>query len=140
MVTNQTAAPGSESGAAAAGISPADYAPTTAAPVATPEDARVANWKLQHREVHEISVEISEGDVAKCWIKNPDRNVMAWCLTRTLNKQLLEAGEFLLINCWLGGDERCNPNSPAAFDPAVVAAALTAAQSLEMLASSSKKL
>jgi hypothetical protein len=142
MVENQTAAPGSESGAAGAGLSPADYGPASApaAPVAVAEDARVAQWKKQHREVHEIRVQIAEADEAVCYIHNPDRNIMAYCLTRTLNKQLLEAGEFLLLNCWLGGDERCNPKSATGQDLAIVAAALEAAKSLEMLASSSKKL
>ena len=103
-------------------------------------EAQVANWKKQHREVHEIRVQVAPDDEAVCYIHNPDRNIMAYCLTRTLNKQLLEAGEFLLMNCWLGGDERCNPNSAVGNDMAIVAAALEAAQSLEMLASSSKKL
>jgi hypothetical protein len=137
--TNNAAA-GSESAAAGRSLSPADVQPVATAPAATPVDARVAQWKAQHREVHEIRVNISEADEAVCYIRNPDRNVIAYALTKTMNKQLLEAGEFLLLNCWLGGDERCNPASPAAYDPAIVAAAMEAAGIIELLSSSSKKL
>ncbi|MDF7809911.1 hypothetical protein P1X16_00920 [Hymenobacter sp. YC55] len=125
---------------ASASLQPADYAPAAAAPAVDPMAAKIEQWKRQHREVHQIDVQIAEGDVATCYIHNPNRNILAYALTRTLNKQLLEAGEFMLMNCWLGGDERCNPNSPQCYDPAVVAAAMHAAQSVEMLASNSKKL
>jgi hypothetical protein len=135
-----TAAAGSESAAAGLSLSPADVQPVATAPQPTAEQAKIEQWKKQHREVHEIRVQLTETDEAVCYIKNPDRNILAYALTKTINKQLLEAGEFLLLNCWLGGDERCNPASPAAFDPAIVAAALEAAGAIEMLASSSKKL
>ena len=117
-----------------------DYAPQPGQAALTPLEQQLARWKQQHREVTAITVHISEAEEATAYIRNPDRNVIAYALNRVMNKQLLEAGEFLLLNCWLGGDERLNPNSPHCFDPAVVAAALQAAQSIEMLAASSKKL
>jgi hypothetical protein len=123
---------------------PNDYAPgaapaPTAQPALDPYAAQVAKWKHQHREVTEITVTLQDGSEASCFIHNPDRNVIAFALTKVMNKQLLEAGEFLLMNCWLGGDEQCNPNNPKAYDPAVVAACLQAAQTVELLAASSKK-
>ena len=119
-------------------MNPDDYA--SVAPATDPMAAKIAQWKQQNREVTEIRVMVAPGDEAVCYLKNPDRNITAYALTRTMNKQLLEAGEFLLRNCWLGGDERLNPDSPQAFDPAIIAASMEAAQCVEMLASTSKKL
>lgn len=122
------------------GLVPVDYAPAQPAPAVDPLAAKLANWKTQHREVTEIRVQIAEGDEAIGYIHNPDRNIIAYSLTRIMNKQVLEGGEFILRNCWLGGDERLNPDSSAAYDPAVVAAAMQAARSIEMLSATSKKL
>jgi hypothetical protein len=121
-------------------LQPNSYAPAPAAPAVDPLQQQIEKWKRQHREVHEVSVVIAEGDVAVCYIHNPDRNVLAYAISRTLKAQVIEAGEFILSNCWLGGDERCNPNSSQCFDPAVIAAAMDVAQSIELLAHSSKKL
>lgn len=137
MVTEQPQGAGA---AAAPALSPTDYTPAAAAPQVDPLAAKVAQWKQQFREVFEIRVQVATADEAVCYIRNPDRNILAFSLTKVMNKQLLEAGEFILMNCWLGGDERCNPNSPQAFDPAIVAAAMEAAQSIELLAATSKKL
>lgn len=121
-------------------LNAADYAPAAAPISVDPMAAKIAQWKTQHREVHEIRVQVPGGEDAVCYICNPNRNILAYALTKTVSKQLLEAGEFILMNCWLGGDERCNPNSPGAFDPIVVAAAIEAANSIEILAANSKKL
>ena len=133
--TNPTAA-----APAAAALQPDSYGPAATAPAVSALQQQIEQWKRKHREVHEVSVQISETDTAVCYIHNPDRNVMAYAISRTLKAQVVEAGEFILSNCWLGGDERCNPNSPACFDPAVIAAAMDVAQSIELLSHSSKKL
>lgn len=101
---------------------------------------QVARWKQQHREVLEVRVQVAEGDEAIAYLKPADRNVIAFALTKVMSKQLLEAGEFLLRNCWLGGDERMKDGSPVADDRIIVAGAIEAAGTLDLLSSSSRKL
>jgi hypothetical protein len=137
----------------AAALHPADYAapgaaaaalPTAPAPTPAaeldPYAGQIERWKSRHKSVTEITVRTDEGETLRGFIHNPDRNVIAQALTMVINKKILEAGELLLMNCWLGGSERMNPNNPDCDDSVVVAASKEAAGTIELLAASSKKL
>jgi hypothetical protein len=126
-----------ESTPTAAGLQPAA---TGAAPAAADHYAPlVEQWKRQHKQVTEITID-APGETVRCFIHNPDRNVIAYALTKVMNKQPLEAGEWILNNCFLGGDPRCNPGSEQADDSLVIAAAMEAAGTIELLSANSKKL
>jgi hypothetical protein len=109
-------------------------------PAPDPYAPQIELWKRQHKTVTEITISGAAGEVVRCFIHNPDRNVIAYALTCTMNKKLLEAGEWILNNCFLGGDPRCNPGSEQQDDALVIAAAMEAAGTIELLAASSKKL
>jgi hypothetical protein len=64
--------------------------------VATPE--QIEAWKSKNGEIFEIKVED-----AVCYLKKPDRSVLK--ATSALEKNPIGAGEIIIANCWLGGDE-----------------------------------
>jgi hypothetical protein len=145
VVETTTTAPAAT--AAAGAPQPTDYAPAGPAPEASaapavidPYAAFITRWKAQHKDVIEITVIDDDNTEVRCFHHNPDRNVIAQALTMVMNKKVVEAGEFVLMNTWLGGDERCNPNNPGADDSMVVAASKEAAGNINLLASRSKKL
>lgn len=67
---------------------------------------QIEAWKKKYNKVHEISVEVSEDDIAIGYLRNPSRDHKAIALSLYQQNKPLETGEFLLQNCWLGGDER----------------------------------
>lgn len=97
---------------------------------------QIEAWKKQHGVVHQIDVEVSkEGDVATCYIRKPNRNEMAYIISLQNQSKILESKEFLLNNCWLGGDERCKT-----VEEIAMAAAIQAGTTVEFLAAEVKKL
>jgi len=97
----------------------------------TPE--QIAAWKEQHGTLTAISVTVAEGDVAVAYLKEADRNVMAFGLTKMANDRIVEAGEFVLKNCFIGGDERLKLTGPAAETKPQVAASIAAASLLRAM-------
>jgi hypothetical protein len=87
---------------------------------------QIEAWKGQHEEVFQLDVTIKEGDVATAYLKPADRNVMAIALQRVAKDQMVEPGEIILKNCWLGGDERLQLTGAQAESRAQVAAAIAA--------------
>lgn len=89
----------------------------------TPEQLKA--WKDKYnkngQKVQKISVEVAEGDTAVGYLKPPTRDHKAIALTSFNNGKILETGEFLIQNCWLGGDERIK-NNPAVNEAAAVQA------------------
>lgn len=92
-------------------------------------------WKKQHGTIHQIDVEVSKDDVATCFIRKPNRNEMAYIISLQNQSKILESKEFLLNNCWLGGDDRCKTSEDIAM-----AAAIQAGTTVEFLAAEVKKL
>jgi hypothetical protein len=88
-------------------------------------DAQLKEWKDKYnkngQKVQKISVEVSEGDTAVGYLKPPTRDHKAIALTSFNNGKILETGEFLIQNCWLGGDERIK-NNPVVNEAAAVQA------------------
>jgi hypothetical protein len=137
--TNNAAATGPVAAAPLA----SDYAPAApaaAAPAANPYAALIEGWKGRYKSVMQITVKDDTGAESLCFHHNPDRNVIGQALTLVMSKKVMEAGEMVLMNTWLGGDERCNPNNPGADDTMVVAASMAAAGNIELYSASSKKL
>jgi hypothetical protein len=105
------------------------------------DQAQLESWKQQHpRGVQEITVTVAAADLAVGYLKPADRNLIAVALSKVTKNQILEAGEFLLQNCWLGGDPRMNPAASLADDDVIVAAAMQAASTVNILDASVKKL
>jgi hypothetical protein len=63
-------------------------------------------WKKEHGKVFTLKVTVAEGDVAVGYLKKPSRNHKATALSMYSQNKVLECGEFLRDNCWLGGDDR----------------------------------
>ena len=97
----------------------------------TPE--QITAWKDQHGEIKSISVTVAPGDVATAYLKPADRNVVAFGVTKMASNKIVEAGEFVLKNCFVGGDERLKLTGPTAETAAQVAASIAASSLLKML-------
>ncbi|MDX5437298.1 MAG: hypothetical protein LPK03_08895 [Pontibacter sp.] len=101
------------------------------------DQTQIDAWKKQHGEITEVSVKVSDEDTAKCYLKPADdnRTIMARGLSLSAKGMLLECGEFILDNCWLGGDERFKEEGRVR-----ISGAMQAAQAVEMLEGSQKKI
>lgn len=88
-------------------------------------DALLKEWKDKYnklgQKVQKITVEVSNDDTAVGYLKPPKRDHKAIALTMFNSGKILETGEFLIQNCWLGGDVRLKDN-PAISEAAAVQA------------------
>ena len=84
----------------------------------------LAKWKKEHGEVIEITVTDKENKKATCFLKSPNRNVAAMAMTLISQNKLVETGEHVVNNCWLGGNERCRKEEKVAVATALQAAGL----------------
>lgn len=84
-------------------------------------EAQIKEWKKNHKEVFKIAVEVSENDTAVCYLKKLKRDHIAIALTLYNQDKLLECGEFIVQNAWLGGDERCKKHEDIAVSAAIQA-------------------
>jgi hypothetical protein len=98
-------------------------------------EAQVKGWKKEHGDVHVIEVKVDENDTATCYIKEADRNVTAVAMSLYAQNKPLETGEFILNNCWLGGDDRCKTHKKISM-----AAAVQAKNTVQFLEATVKKL
>jgi len=60
--------------------------------------AQIAAWKKEHGAVFSISIEDKT-----CYVRKPTRQILSAAFTQQGDP--IKMGEFLLNNCWLGGDE-----------------------------------
>jgi hypothetical protein len=119
---------------------PADLAPAPTSVQATALESQIQKWKEQGHKPYAVTVTGADGEEITAYFKKADRNIIAYALTLTFNKKVLEAGEFIMKNSFLGGDERLNLNGAGADDDAIVAAAIEVAGKVEILSASVKKL
>lgn len=96
---------------------------------------QLAAFKKAHTDVFKISVKRADGTKAVCYLKPADRNVTAMAMSKMGANKLLEAGEALLTNCWLAGDEDIKTN-----DKLYVAAAQQAYSAFDIPESEVEKL
>ena len=90
--------------------------------VATQE--QIDAWKKEYAnegDVKVLKVKVSENETAVGYLKPASRIVVAKCMSLYADKQVLQTGEFLLANCWLGGDERIRTNAKISLAAAVQA-------------------
>ncbi len=104
----------------------------------TPEG--IAQLKAQHGGLFMIEVAIADGDVAVCYLKPANRNVIAAVAPMMRRGQVVEAGECILQSCWLQGDPRLNPAAAECHEMACVSAALQTADLIDGLTATVKKL
>ncbi|BBQ07574.1 hypothetical protein HZP15_06780 [Elizabethkingia anophelis] len=86
-------------------------------------DEQIAEWKRKHKtdKLHKLSVKVAEGDIAVGYLKPPKREVKATALSMYSQNKILECGEFIRNNCWLGGDERLMSDGDVADSAAIQA-------------------
>lgn len=84
-------------------------------------DSQLKEWKRKYGKIHEISVEVSDGNTAVGYLKPPTRDHKAIALSMFNQNKILETGEFLVQNCWLGGDERLKNREEVAESAAIQA-------------------
>lgn len=82
---------------------------------------QIAAWKRKYDSVHKITIVVSEGDKAVGYLRSPNRDHKAIALSLYQQNKPLETGEFLLQNCWLGGDERLKDDEKIADSAAIQA-------------------
>jgi hypothetical protein len=63
-------------------------------------------WKADYKEVHIITVKVTDHESLTGYFKKPGRDIMANCINLVADKKLYEAREFLLNNTWIGGDKK----------------------------------
>ena len=85
---------------------------------------QIAAWKKEHGKVFTLKVNVTENDIAIGYLKSPNRNHKSIALSMYAQNKILETGEFLRDNCWLGGDERLKTNENIADSAAVQASGI----------------
>ncbi|MCZ2128855.1 MAG: hypothetical protein LC109_01155 [Bacteroidia bacterium] len=99
----------------------------------TPEQEQ--ELKKQYGRVRKIKVKLKDGSVSACYCKYPDRNVVALALSKRGQNKVLEAGETILDNCFVGGDEQCK-----SVDAMRISASMECYELLDFLEASSEEL
>ena len=62
--------------------------------------------KKEHGEIQTLTLKNKAGAVvATCYLKEPNRPVVARAMSLIAQTKPLEAGEFILENCHVGGDQ-----------------------------------
>jgi len=84
-------------------------------------EAQIEAWKQKHKEVHTLTVEVSDNDHAVCYLRKLNRDHIAIALSLYNQDKLLECGEHIVQNAWLGGDERCKIHEDIAIGAAIQA-------------------
>lgn len=88
---------------------------------------QIEAWKKKYGKVHVLKVIIKKDDNNKVvdqavgYLKQPARNHKATAMSMYAQHQILECGEFLRDNCWLGGDERLKSDKNIADTAAIQA-------------------
>lgn len=88
---------------------------------------QIEAWKKKYGKVHVLKVIVKKDDNNKVvdeavgYLKQPARNHKATAMSMYAQHQILECGEFLRDNCWLGGDERLKSDKNIADTAAIQA-------------------
>lgn len=96
---------------------------------------QIESWKATYGEIHEITVTDKQGNQRVCYLKEANRDVIAQALSLHSAKKLLECGETILNNCFIGGDELIKTD-----ERLNMAAALQAKETVEFLEATLKKI
>lgn len=84
---------------------------------------QIADWKKKYKtdKLHKLTVKVSDNDTAVGYLRPPSREVKATALSMYSQNKILECGEFIRDNCWLGGDERLQTSGDIADTAAIQA-------------------
>lgn len=87
---------------------------------------QIEAWKKQYKveKLPTLNVVVSEGDTATGYLRPPSRNHKATALSMYSQNKILECGEFLRDNCWLGGDPRLQTDENIADTAAIQASGI----------------
>jgi hypothetical protein len=97
---------------------------------------QIKEWKKQYGDIHVVSTDIKEGNRVTCYLKPvTERHQYAAIYSYIGANKLVEAGELILKNCWLGGDEIIKTN-----DKVNVSVAMAAYQAMDLPTSHVKKI
>jgi hypothetical protein len=90
----------------------------------TPE--QIAEWKkkLKVDKLHKLTVKDKDGNPLVGYLKPPGREIKATALSMYSQNKILECGEFIRDNCWLGGDERLKMDGDIADTAAIQASGI----------------
>jgi hypothetical protein len=72
-------------------------------------------WKEKFKEVHIVTVTVSEHEKLTGYFKKPGRDIMANCVNLSQEGKVFEAREFLALNTFIGGDKTILSNEDAAI-------------------------
>jgi hypothetical protein len=92
--------------------------------IITPE--QIAEWKkkLKVDKLHKLTVKDKDGNPIVGYLKPPGREIKATALSMYSQNKILECGEFIRDNCWLGGDERLKMSGDIADTAAIQASGI----------------
>jgi hypothetical protein len=90
----------------------------------TPE--QIAEWKKKYKtdKLHKLTVKDNDGNPIVGYLRPPGREVKATALSMYSQNKILECGEFIRDNCWLGGDERLKMSGDIADTAAIQASGI----------------
>lgn len=96
----------------------------------TPQEEQAL--KAKHERIRKIKVKRKDGGTSVVYCKYPDRNVVALAMSKRGQHKILEAGEAILDNCMVAGDEECKQT-----DSLRIASAMECYELLDFLEASS---
>lgn len=74
-------------------------------------EVNLDSLKKEHGDVQTLTLKDKAGNVvATAYLKEPGRNVVARSMSLITQNKPLEAGEFILENCFVGGDKEVLEN------------------------------
>ncbi|MBB4807460.1 hypothetical protein HNP38_002766 [Chryseobacterium defluvii] len=87
---------------------------------------QIAEWKKKSPtgKIHRLAVKDKDGNSIVGYLKPPGREIKATALSMFSQHKLLECGEFIRDNCWLGGDERLKIKGDIADSAAIKASGI----------------
>ena len=87
---------------------------------------QIEAWKKEYKvdKLPTLNIVVAPGDVAIGYLRPPSRNHKATALSMYSQNKVLECGEFLRDNCWLGGDSRLQTDENIADSAAIQASGI----------------
>lgn len=69
---------------------------------------QIKKWKeaLGVKELDTIIVDVSDNEQSIGYLKKPNRDIKAKAMSMFAQQELIETGNLIIQNCWLGGDQR----------------------------------
>ncbi|WP_146897011.1 hypothetical protein [Chryseobacterium lathyri] len=87
---------------------------------------QITEWKKKFKtdKLHKLTVKDKDGNPIVGYLKPPGREIKATALSMYSQNKILECGEFIRDNCWLGGDERLKMSGDIADTAAIQASGI----------------